>query len=283
MSNTNVLYVKGMKMDDSEADTEEDIWDDSKLNDAYDKALRMANMEVAQRIAMATNSKSGETSKSNQTKKTSKQSVQKQATQQKKAVKKDSGVQWKEGMPCRAVYYEDGFEYEAIVLSIIDDNECVIRFLGYNNTEIVPLSLLQTTLGKEARKRQIEEVTSATKKKDDDGFESQSDFAENGLSDEMPRATVNTESRRTKNKKSKNRQPSLNIDDFSLPTAPMPDAGMLGDCCPLDMPVPPPLLGSRLPRLGEDEALSAMLLSWYMSGYHTGLYQGMRRARSNQV
>lgn len=36
-------------------DEEEDIWDDSKLNDAYDKALRIANAEVAKRVAMSTN------------------------------------------------------------------------------------------------------------------------------------------------------------------------------------------------------------------------------------
>ncbi|CAG9790795.1 unnamed protein product [Diatraea saccharalis] len=36
-------------------DVDEDIWDDRKLNDAYDKALRIANAEVAKRVAMSTN------------------------------------------------------------------------------------------------------------------------------------------------------------------------------------------------------------------------------------
>lgn len=35
------------------------MWDDKKLNDAYDKALKMANAEVAKRVAMSTNTEHG--------------------------------------------------------------------------------------------------------------------------------------------------------------------------------------------------------------------------------
>lgn len=52
----------------------------------------------------------------------------------------------------------------------------------------------------------------------------------------------------------------------SLPTPPMP-------------PMPPMLKES----LGEDtEHFSAMLMSWYMSGYYTGLYQGHKIAKQQQ-
>lgn len=52
----------------------------------------------------------------------------------------------------------------------------------------------------------------------------------------------------------------------SLPTPPMP-------------PMPPMLKDS----LGEDtEHFSAMLMSWYMSGYYTGLYQGHKLAKQQQ-
>lgn len=44
---------------DSEEDDEQNIWDDGKLNEAYDKALDIANAEVARRIAMNTNSQPG--------------------------------------------------------------------------------------------------------------------------------------------------------------------------------------------------------------------------------
>lgn len=73
-----LLYVKGMNLvsklfkhtsefwddcalwwfcclqSESEGD-DDDQWDDKKLNDAYDKAVRIANVEVAKRVAMSTN------------------------------------------------------------------------------------------------------------------------------------------------------------------------------------------------------------------------------------
>lgn len=57
-----------------------------------------------------------------------------------------------------------------------------------------------------------------------------------------------------------------NLLQNSLPTPPMP-------------PMPPMLRDS----LGEDtEHFSAMLMSWYMSGYYTGLYQGHKLAKQHQ-
>ncbi|GLG96669.1 uncharacterized protein GBIM_03586 [Gryllus bimaculatus] len=48
---------------------------------------------------------------------------------------------------------------------------------------------------------------------------------------------------------------------------------------PTTLPPPPPLsVTSSLP-LGDSEALSAMLMSWYMSGFHTGYYQGLQQAK----
>ncbi|GMR55694.1 hypothetical protein PMAYCL1PPCAC_25889, partial [Pristionchus mayeri] len=39
---------------------------------------------------------------------------------------------------------------------------------------------------------------------------------------------------------------------------------------------PPPPAFTALPRPSEDDALSSMLMGWYMSGYHTGYYQAMQ-------
>ena len=39
-------------------------------------------------------------------------------------------------------------------------------------------------------------------------------------------------------------------------------------------PPPPPLVNDDLSE-SENEALCSMLMSWYMSGYHTGYYQVM--------
>lgn len=58
----------------------------------------------------------------------------------------------------------------------------------------------------------------------------------------------------------------LHMDE--LPEAPLP---------------PPPILLQNL-RAPDDsnEALNAMLMSWYTNGYHTGYYQGMKRAKQAQ-
>lgn len=41
----------------------------------------------------------------------------------------------------------------------------------------------------------------------------------------------------------------------------------LGLCLQM-IPPPPPMS----PDMGDDEAMGSMLISWYMSGYHTGYY-----------
>lgn len=37
---------------------------------------------------------------------------------------------WKEGMLCQTMYFEDGLEYEAVITAILDEMECVVRFVG---------------------------------------------------------------------------------------------------------------------------------------------------------
>ncbi|CAB3407907.1 unnamed protein product [Caenorhabditis bovis] len=50
---------------------------------------------------------------------------------------------------------------------------------------------------------------------------------------------------------------------------------------PVIAPPPPPAALSGVPPT-EVEALSSMLMSWYMSGYHTGYYQAMTEKRGKQ-
>nr|XP_048686895.1 survival of motor neuron protein-like isoform X3 [Caretta caretta] len=62
-----------------------------------------------------------------------------------------------------------------------------------------------------------------------------------------------------------------------LPFGPRPRRS----ACPPVIPPPPPLLLD--PLCAEDDeggALACMLLAWYMSGYHTGFYMGLRRGRA---
>lgn len=44
-------------------------------------------------------------------------------------------------------------------------------------------------------------------------------------------------------------------------------------------PPPPEIFRTLCEDDTETEAMSAMLISWYMSGYHTGYYQGLKMAK----
>lgn len=56
---------------------------------------------------------------------------------------KKNKTKWKAGMHCRAVYEEDGIEYEAVVKRVINDKECVVCFIGkyINKATITPVLL----------------------------------------------------------------------------------------------------------------------------------------------
>ncbi|XP_013173922.1 PREDICTED: survival motor neuron protein isoform X2 [Papilio xuthus] len=266
MSNCELLYVKGMNLSETDETVEEDIWDDRKLNDAYDKALKIANAEVAKRVAMSTNTQNlVKNPEKDQTKTKNDISPQKLKCPQKKSVK------WQAGMPCRAVYDEDGQEYEAFVLRIINDKECIVKFLGYDNSEIVSISSLKPTLGKHERMRQTQQALCDK----DDGFGSQS-LLENMDCSDAGTSLGSTDGSFQKKKKSNKKK---NQRKMNFPDVPIFNPTMLGNLNSMDMPLPPP------PPIGfgsehdssEDQAISSMLLSWYMSGYYTGLYQGMKR------
>ncbi|CAK1542347.1 unnamed protein product [Leptosia nina] len=267
MSKSEVLYVKGMDMSESEDDG--NAWDDRKLNDAYDKAIKIANIEIAKRIAMSTNTQTSNADKKLLTKN--------QKAQTKSKVKKTA---WKVGMPCRAVYDEDGLEYEAYIVSIIKQNECIVQFLGYNNLQVVELSSLLPSLEPEGHK--TFEIKSD---QDDGGFESQSLHSDEPDLNKPNTALLDTrrDSHKNNKKTGKNKKvKQQSFNDFTLPDIPMPDMSAIRNLGLMEMPLPPPP-----PQLGavqnEQQAVSSMLLSWYMSGYYTGLYQGMKRAKEENM
>ncbi|CAG4934667.1 unnamed protein product [Colias eurytheme] len=274
MSKSEVLYVKGMNVSESEEE-EEYVWDDRKLNDAYDKAIRIANAEVAKRVAMSTNTQSNS-------------DPVKQGTSKNKSTKpqpqklRPSKTNWKAGMPCRAVFEEDGLEYEAIILSIVNDKECIVQFLGYNNLQKVLLNTLNPSLDRHAQTLQVEK---ALLDRADDGFESQSPNIEDMEYNDRaasPQSTNTFCQNKKKSGKKKNKQKPAN--KFDLPDIPMLNMSMLKNLNSMDMPLPPPppLHLSHGDVDSEEQAVSSMLLSWYMSGYYTGLYQGMKRARESR-
>lgn len=39
-------------------------------------------------------------------------------------------AKWKAGMPCRLVYMDDGLEYEAVILRFVENDDCIVKYLG---------------------------------------------------------------------------------------------------------------------------------------------------------
>lgn len=71
------------------------------------------------------------------------------------SVSKQSQGQHKIGDYVRATY-EDGLDYEAKIISIDSEHEnCVVRFIGYENEETIELNDLLPSWGKNVRKKQM--------------------------------------------------------------------------------------------------------------------------------
>ncbi|XP_050496661.1 survival motor neuron protein-like isoform X3 [Bombus huntii] len=127
----NVLFIRGNGNDTDTAN--DNVWDDSALIEAYDKAINLAKEEVIKRMGMDVGN-----------------SQPKENLQNLKQPKHASKLhkKWIIGAPCRAIYSEDGEIYEAIISKIYENNgTCVVKFVGYGNTEKVELSSLLESEG----------------------------------------------------------------------------------------------------------------------------------------
>ncbi|XP_047350687.1 survival motor neuron protein isoform X2 [Vespa velutina] len=220
---SNVLFVRGNGNEDDDSDIDF-VWDDTALIKAYDKAINLAKEEVAKRIGIDVSS-----------------SVSKLKPQQQKQSRKQK-KKWCIGSPCRAVYSEDGEVYEAIITKIYENcGTCIVKFVGYGNTEKVELSSL---LESEGLQSQIAQQKDALAEKCTEENMDQTKASQNFI----------------------NSDPSFNSFLNMMPPAP---------------PLPPQLM-AKLPE-NDADALSSMLMSWYISGFHTGYYHGLKHARDNHL
>uniref|UniRef100_A0A224Z0C9 Survival motor neuron protein n=1 Tax=Rhipicephalus zambeziensis TaxID=60191 RepID=A0A224Z0C9_9ACAR len=105
---------------------DEDIWDDSDLIAAYDRAYEKIKKEIERR-----NRTSSENSSAGQ----------------------EPSTGWKQGDYCIAVYSGDKLPYEAKI-KCIRGKHCIVHYIGYGNEERVLLSDLHPSEGKKARQAQ---------------------------------------------------------------------------------------------------------------------------------
>ncbi|XP_070511970.1 survival motor neuron protein isoform X2 [Cardiocondyla obscurior] len=227
-----IEHYRGITINNRES---EDVWDDTALIKAYDRAVNFAKEEVAKRIAMDTQNQ--------QTRQISQNS--KYLNQPKK--------KWTVGAPCRAVYSADGQVYEAIVSSIHQNSGmCTVKFVGYQNIEKVEMNSL---IESEGLQSQIAQHKDALAHKANDKVV---DSDASAYSNQQDSNQVNGERMDydVENPKLFKNNLMPGIEDFNPTLNAMPPAPPL-----------PPLM-AKLPETDAD-ALSSMLMSWYLSGFHT--------------
>nr|XP_034956018.1 survival of motor neuron protein-like [Zootoca vivipara] len=254
-----VLFRRGAGQSD-----DSDIWDDTALIKAYDKAVAsfknaLKNGDCSEPLDK-TEQNAGTKRKNNKKNKSRKKS---NAGPQK---------QWRVSDACSAVWSEDGNVYQATISSINwKKGTCVVVYTGYGNKEEQNLSdLLPPTDTEGTNEKSAAENENETQYSTD----------ESDISFRSPGNKYN----RTK---------SAQWNSHFPPPPPVPGLGRTGmkfsgpppflSGWPPPFPSGPPLIPPPPPfspdSPDDNEALGSMLIAWYMSGYHTGYYLGLKQSR----
>lgn len=163
-------------------------------------------------------------------------------------------INWKQGDYCRLIYTEDNIEYEAQIIELNHSNgQCLVRYIGYENEEWRQLSELRSSAGNNFREMQIQMAIK-------DGY--------GNIQQEQPE-------NETGDYTEYHNQPN----EFMTGTSRI-------------IPPPPPFFGlnpqlsssnNQSIMMNEEDTLASMLMSWYMTGYHTGYFQAQRDIRKSNT
>ncbi|XP_024611935.1 survival motor neuron protein [Neophocaena asiaeorientalis asiaeorientalis] len=264
-----VLFRRGTGQSD-----DSDIWDDTALIKAYDKAVASFKHALKNGDIPEVSEKPKGTPKRKPAKKN--KSQRKNTTTPLK--------QWKVGDKCTAIWSEDGCVYPATIASIDFKREtCVVIYTGYGNREEQNLSDLLSTTSEVANN--IEQNA----QENENESQISTDESENS-------------SRSPVNKPNSIKSKAAPWNSF-LPPPPHMPGSCLGPGKPglkFSGPPPPPFPSCWLPpfpsgppiipppppmcpdSLDDADALGSMLISWYMSGYHTGYYMGFKQSQKER-
>ncbi|XP_026880047.2 survival motor neuron protein 1 [Electrophorus electricus] len=260
-----VIFCRGTGQSD-----DSDIWDDTALIKAYDKAVASFKNALKGDDDMAPDNKKEKPGNKRKNNKKNKS---------RKRCNAPPDREWNVGDSCYAVWSEDGNLYAATISSINQEKgTCVVYYTGYGNEEEQNLNDLID----------IEELDEESKKTAD-VKEAESSTEE---SDKSSTPHQSTQQKHNPKGKAPVGPPMWGA---GLPPAPPPghhfrmsdsrrgDPGLAFPGWPPMIPPGPPMIPPPPPMspdmLGDDEALGSMLISWYMSGYHTGYYLGLKQGR----
>ncbi|XP_048788053.1 survival motor neuron protein [Lagopus muta] len=248
-----VLFRRGAGQSD-----DSDMWDDTALIKAYDKAVASFKNAL----------KNGDCAEPSD-KQEQRPGMKRKNSKKNRNRNKSNGVplkQWKVGDCCNAVWSEDGNVYPATIVSInLKRGTCVVTYTGYGNKEEQNLADLLPPASDETNENESPYSTDESEKS------SQSHQNENNCTKErfspknlrFPKPPT---------------PPGLGRHESKFRTLP-PFLSCWLPPFPAGPPLipPPPPMGPDSPE--DDEALGSMLIAWYMSGYHTGYYLGLKQSR----
>uniref|UniRef100_A0A8D0BAP1 Tudor domain-containing protein n=1 Tax=Salvator merianae TaxID=96440 RepID=A0A8D0BAP1_SALMN len=255
-----VLFRRGAGQSD-----DSDIWDDTALIKAYDKAVASFKNAL----------KNGDSSEPMDKMEQNPGAKRKNNKKNKSRRKNNAGQQkqWRVGDACSAVWSEDGNVYQATITSINwKKGTCIVIYTGYGNREEQNISdlLLPTDAEETNEEKSVAENENETQYSTD----------ESDLSFQSPGNKYN----RTKSTHWNSHfphPPSVPVPgrDGMKFSGPPPFLSGWSPPFPTGPPVipPPPPFSPDSP--DDDEALGSMLIAWYMSGYHTGYYLGLKQGR----
>ncbi|XP_061585929.1 survival motor neuron protein 1 [Cololabis saira] len=263
-----VLFTRGSGQSD-----DSDIWDDTALIKAYDKAV--ASFKTALK-----GEEEPQASKKNQPGKKRKSNKKNQSRKRNNA---PPDKEWQVGDSCSAYWSEDGLLYPATISSIDHKRgTCIVVFMGYGNEEEQNLEDLLSEISEvdEESNSKVGEVESTTEESDRSTTPNRHKH--------QPHSKAHTS-------KPHNGPPPTWAPGFpGFPPGPPPmhafrrgenkrsgGHGPTPPSWPPMMPFGPPMIPPPPPMSPDmdDEALGSVLISWYMSGYHTGYYLGLKQGR----
>ncbi|NP_001187802.1 survival motor neuron protein 1 [Ictalurus punctatus] len=261
-----VVFCRGTGQSD-----DSDIWDDTALIKAYDKAVASFKNALKGEDAMAphTKEKPGNKRKNN-----------KKSKSRKKSNTSPEG-EWNVGDACYAYWSADGNLYAATISSVdLEKGTCVVYYNDYGNEEEQNLSDLLTDAaeldGESQKMADGKEVESSTEETDRSSTPHQSNQQKHKAKGKAPVVPPmwgpgfppfpppGSHFRMSDSRRAGGSGPSFPGWSPMMPPGP-----------PM-IPPPPPISPDMLE---DDEALGSMLISWYMSGYHTGYYLGLKQGR----
>uniref|UniRef100_A0A3B4V4E6 Survival of motor neuron 1, telomeric n=1 Tax=Seriola dumerili TaxID=41447 RepID=A0A3B4V4E6_SERDU len=256
-----VLFTRGTGQSD-----DSDIWDDTALIKAYDKAV--ASFKTALK-----GEDEPQASKKNQPGKKRKNNKKNQS---RKRTNAPPDKTWQVGDSCCAYWSEDGQLYAATISSIDQERgTCTVVYTDYGNEE----------------EQNFEDLLSEFSEGDEEtNIKVESSTEESDRSTTPNQHKQQPHSKGQKSKAHKDPPPMWAPGFPGFPPGPPPmhafrqvrrkclylfsfiihliTLPLLLISLPQMIPPPPPMS----PDMVDDEALGSVLISWYMSGYHTGYY-----------